>query len=412
MFTKSWRTLTSRSLWLIFLLGFASGLPLALTVSTLQAWFTVEHISVTTIGWITLLGQPYTYKFLWAPLLDRYYVSAIGRRRSWLFITQSALLVLIASLAFLSPQQHLMYICIIALSISFFSATQDIAFDAYRTEILLKEEQGLGSAVMTTGYRIAMLVSGGAALIAADKIGWQKTYLIIAGLMLVGIAATCLSPEAKNPKAAAITKFSLWQSFQKPFQELWRRPHAAAILSFIVLYKFGEAFAVSLSSNFLINGVGFSLTDVGGIYKTVGLFAVLAGSYAGGILLNRLNLYRGLLFFGILQSVAILLFAWLAAAGKHYPLMLSAVFAENFGSGMAATAFLVFLMRLCNHEYTATQYALFAAIAAIGRVFVGPGAGYFVAHYSWVSFFCFGFVLTIPGLLILYYLKSKLALFS
>lgn len=399
--------LKKRSLVTILFLGFSSGLPLALTGATLQAWFTVANISVVTIGWLTLVGQPYTYKFLWAPLFDRYALPFLGRRRGWMLVMQISLVITIAALGCMNPQHDLWLICLLAVLISFFSATQDIVVDAYRTEILQEQQQGMGSALFVTSYRIAMLVSGGMALILADKIGWQITYFMIAALMLIGVMATLFAIEPLLEVATFSTSTAFMKTFSEPLTEFWQRSQVIAILSFIILYKLGEAFAVALSSTFLLKGVGFSLTDIGVIYKTVGLVATLLGASVSGILLAYINLYRGLLFFGILQALAILFYVWLALVGKNYLLMVSAIFAENFCAGMATSAFMVFLMRLCNQRYTAAQYALFAALSAVARVFVGPVAGAFAAHYSWPNYFLLAFALTLPGLLILSYLNSK-----
>lgn len=399
--------LKNRSILLTLFFGFSSGLPLSLSVTTLQAWFTASQIPVATIGWLTLLGMPYTYKFLWAPLLDRFSLPLFGRRRGWLYFTQAGLLVTIAALALLDPLQDLLSICVLALLISFISATQDIVVDAYRTEILQEHEQGVGSALFVMGYRTAMLISGGLALILADRFGWTSTFLFIACLMLIGIFTTFFAPEPKLTSKPAAQDNNFFSGLLEPVKDFWTRPHALMLISFVILYKLGEAFAVSLGSNFLMNGLGFTLTEVGAIYKTIGLIATLLGAYCGGILLNYIKLYRSLCFFGILQALGILLFAVLAAAGKNYPLMVCAIFAENFCAGMATCALMVFIMRLCNQQYTAAQYALLAAFSAIGRVFIGPVAGYLAAYYSWVVFFLVGFVMTIPGLLLLFLLRNR-----
>lgn len=403
----SWSLLKNHSLLLVFILGFTSGLPLSLSITTLQAWFTVSNIPVVAIGWLTLLGMPYTYKFIWAPLLERYPLSWLGPRRGWIVVTQITLLCEIAALSCLDPQQNPGLICLLALLISFVSATHDSVVDAYRTDILKVHDAGKGSALFVMGYRIAMLVSGGLSLVVASQVGWHITFIFIAILMLPGIIATVLAPDYTAAKINKIQEKSILRSLIIPLLDFWKRPHSLAIFGFIVIYKTGEAFSVSLGSNFLIHGVGFSLIDVGAIYKTVGLVATLGGAYAGGVILNYINLYRSLFFFGILQGLALLLFAALAMVGKNYSLLFTAVFAENFSAGMATCALMVFIMRLCNQKYTVAQYSLFAAFSAAGRVFVGPFAGFMAEYCGWVTFFYAGFIMTLPGLLLLYYLRDK-----
>lgn len=400
---------SKRYLFATLLLGFSSGLPLALTAGTLQAWFTISNVDILTIGFLTLVGQPYVYKFFWAPLMDRYHLPFLGRRRGWILVTQIALIIAIMSMAFLQPNQAPGTLACVALLVSFLSASQDIVVDAWRTEIFPAEERGIGAAVFVSGYRISMLVSGALALVIADYIGFQQTYLWMGSFMLVGLIATLLAPEPKWKETREFNKIpkNIFGAFFAAMQELWVREGIILLLIFIVLYKLGDAFAAALLTNFLIKGLGFSLTAVGTVYKTVGLTATILGAFAGGLLLVKLKLYRSLMLFGILQAIAILAYMALAMVGQNYTVMIIAIFIENFFAGMATDGFVAMLMGLCNQQFTATQYALLAALTAIGRVFVGPLAAVIVQHAGWVNFFFFSFLVCIPGLILLYYLKNQ-----
>ena len=351
----------SRKILVLLLLGFSSGLPLALTGGTLQAWLTVKGVDLTTIGLFALVGQPYTYKFLWAPLMDRYSIPLLGRRRGWLVVTQLALLGAIAWMGTLSPNDSPWLLAGLALAVAFLSASQDIVFDAYRTDILGADERGAGAAVSVFGYRIAMLVSGGLALILADGwLGWTGTYWLMAALMLVGVVTVWVAEEPAAPPRAPHT---LEQAVREPLVELFARDGAWLLLVLIVLYKLGDAFAGSLSTAFLLRGPGFSLTEVGLVNKWLGVGATILGALAGGALMARLRLYRALLLFGVLQAVTNLSYLLLALAGKSYALMIAAVAAENLCGGMGTAAFVALLMAMCDRRHSATQYALLSALA-------------------------------------------------
>ena len=395
---------TNRRIAVTLLLGFSSGLPLALTGSTLQAWFTVSGVNIVTIGFLGLVGQPYIYKFLWAPLMDRYVPPLLGRRRGWLLLTQAGLLVTIIAMGTLSPAVTPWHLGLLALAVAFLSASQDIVIDAYRTDLLRPAERGLGAAAVVGGYRVAMLVSGGVALIMSEWLGWRATYTLMGVLMAVGILATLIGPE---PERQVVPPRTLADAVWKPFWEFITRPGAAGLLLMIVLYKFGDAFAGTLTTAFLIRGAGFSPADVGAIYKSLGLFATLLGIFLGGTLMAELGLFRSLLWFGILQGVSNLSFVALAAAGKSYPLMVFAVTLENFTAGMGTAAFVAMLMALCDARYTATQYALLSALSAVGRVFLGPPAGYLVESLGWGKFFFVTFIAALPGLGLLWLLRRR-----
>ena len=407
----------NRNLAVIFLLGFASGLPLALTGGTLQAWMTVEGVSLATIGFFTLVGLPYTWKFLWSPFMDRFVPPFLGRRRGWLFLTQLALALLIAGMATLSPKQDLAWIALIAVLVAFMSASQDIVFDAYRTEVATKEQRGFAAALTVTGYRVAMLTSGAAALVLVagsgflPALGWQNTYYVMAGLMLVGAVATLWGPE---PSVEAPPPRTLQEAVWLPLREFFSRPGAWVLLVLIILYKLGDAFAGALTTAFLLRGMGFSLEDVGFVNKGMGLAATIVGALFGGALMVRLGLYRSLMAFGILQAVSNLGFWALAEAGKSYPLMLFAVGFENLCGGMGTAAFVALLMAMCDRRFTATQYALLSALAAFGRVYVGPAAGYATdpaqLGLAWATFFLVTFVIALPGLLLLWWRRADIRL--
>ena len=404
----------SRRLAVILVLGFSSGLPIALTGGTLQAWMTVEGVDLSTMGAFTLVGLPYVWKFLWAPAMDRFVPAFLGRRRGWLVLTQLALALGIAAMAFLSPRADLALVAWVALFVAFASASQDIVVDAYRTDVASREQRGIAGALSVTGYRIAMLVSGALALVLVGgsgvipALGWRNTYLLMAALMAVGVLAALWGEEPSTANAPR----NLREAVVEPFREFFSRPGAVALLVLLVLYKLGDAFAESLTTAFLLRGAGFSLDDVGWANKAIGFAATIAGALLGGALMVKVGLYRALLGFGILQGVAILAFMWLALVGKNYPIMVLAVGLEKGTSGMGTAAFVALLMALCDHRFTATQYALLSALASIGRIVVGPIAGYATdpkyLGLSWAMFFLLAFGVALPGLVCVWFLRKKI----
>jgi PAT family beta-lactamase induction signal transducer AmpG len=383
-------------------LGFSSGLPLALTSGTLQAWLTVARIDIRTIGIFALVGLPYTFKFLWSPLMDRFVPPWLGRRRGWMIISQFCQMVAIGAIAAISPNEFLWLLGVLAFMVAFLSASQDIAFDAYRADILRPSERGLGAALSVFGYRVAMLVSGALALITAERIGWQSTYLVMAVLMTVGMVTTFLSLE---PEGVAETPKTVTSAIVDPLREFLARRAALSLLLLIVLYKLGDAFAGTLTTAFLIRGLGFSVSEVGVINKGLGLIALLLGALSGGALMVRLRMYQSLLWFGLLQAITNLGFMALAVVGKDHLGMALVVALENFAGGMGTAAFVALLMALCDHRFTATQFALLSALAAIGRVLVGPASGYLVEAIGWTDFFLLTFFSALPGLGLLWLLK-------
>jgi PAT family beta-lactamase induction signal transducer AmpG len=404
-----------RNLAIILFLAFSSGLPLALTSGTLQAWMTVEGVDLAMIGIFTLVGIPYTWKFLWAPTMDRFVPPFLGRRRGWLLVTQLVLAVSIAAMALLSPREDLATLAFLAVFVAFASASQDIVFDAYRTDISPKEQRGIAGALTVVGYRTAMLVSGALALVLVagsgwiPELGWRNTYFLMAALMGVGIIATLLGRE---PVTTVPPPRSLQEAFVEPLREFFSRRGAVWFLILLVLYKLGDAFAGSLTTAFLLRGAGFSLEDVGFVNKGMGLAATIIGAVFGGALMVKLGLYRSLMAFGILQAVSNLTFMWLAVAGKSYPVMILAIGFENFSGGMGTAAFVALLMALCDHRFTATQYALLSALASFGRVYVGPAAGYATdpkyLGLGWATFFFTTFLVALPGLAVLWWKRPDI----
>jgi MFS transporter, PAT family, beta-lactamase induction signal transducer AmpG len=396
----------SRKIFLLLLLGFASGLPLALTGQTLQAWLAVEGVDIKAIGWFTLVGQPYVYKFLWAPLMDRYAFPVLGRRRGWLAFTQCLLLIFVAWMGTVSPREAPWLLAGLALAVAFLSASQDIVFDAYRADVLGAEERGAGAAVSVLGYRIAMLVSGGLALILVDNwLSWTSAYWLMAGLMLVGLAATW---AAEEPQAAGIPPRTLGAAVREPLVNYFSRDGAWALLVLIILYKLGDAFAGTLTTAFLLRGAGFSLTDVGLANKWLGVAATILGLIIGGALMAKLRLLNSLLLFGLLQALTNLGFTLLATAGKSYPLMITVIAAENLCGGMGTAAFVALLMAMCDRRFSATQYALLSALASLGRVYVGPAAGALAEGYGWANFFFLTFLIALPGVGMLWWQRRRI----
>ncbi|MFU0886520.1 muropeptide MFS transporter AmpG [Kluyvera sichuanensis] len=391
---------------ILLILGFASGLPLALTSGTMQAWMTVENIDLKTIGFFSLVGQAYVFKFLWSPVMDRYTPPFLGRRRGWLLTTQCLLLIAIAAMGFLEPSTQLRWMAALAVIIAFCSASQDIVFDAWKTDVLPAEERGAGAAISVLGYRLGMLVSGGLALWLADKwLGWQGMYWLMAALLVPCIIATLLAPE---PSDVIPVPKSLEQAVVQPLKDFFGRNNAWLILLLIVMYKLGDAFAMSLTTTFLIRGVGFDAGQVGMVNKTLGLFATIVGALYGGVLMQRLTLFRALLIFGILQGVSNAGYWALSVTDKHIYSMAAAVFFENLCGGMGTAAFVALLMTLCNKSFSATQFALLSALSAVGRVYVGPIAGWFVEAYGWPTFYLFSVFAAIPGILLLLICRQTL----
>jgi len=398
------QTLANRRIGIMLPLGFASGLPLALTAGTLQAWLAVVGFDLKTIGIFTLVGLPYALKFLWAPLMDRLVPPWLGRRRGWMLMMQLGVALGLAAMAVTGPSDRPEILGVVALVVAFFSASLDIVFDAYRTDLLLRPERGFGAAVWVNGYRCALLLASAGALLLADHIGWQNTYLLLAGLMATGVVTIFLSPELSEP---SVPPASLAEAVGGPLQELFARPGVLGLLALIIFYKIGDAVAASLQTAFLIGGMGFSLSEVGYV-KGLGLVATLIGALAGGVAMAKLGMVRSLLLFGVLQAVSNLGFMWLAWMGKSYAALTTSILVENVTGGMGTAAFVALIMSLCDHRYTATQFALFSSLEALGRVFSGRPSADLVEMVGWAQFFFWSFLFALPGIWLVWALRAQL----
>lgn len=390
----------SRKMAALLLLGVSSGLPLFLTSKTLQAWMTVEGVNLAAIGLFSLVGVPYSLKFIWAPLLDRFTLPFLGRRRGWLILIQCALLVAIALMALQRPAQALQILAVNALAIAFLSATQDIAADAYRADVLEKREMGAGAAVFVLGYRIALLLTGSLALILADQVSWPSVYLLISAVMVIGIIGTVVAPE---PKERDLPPASLADAVVLPFGEFFQRLgllQGLLILLFIVLYKLGDALVNNMSTPFLLQ-TGFTQTDIGAIQGGMGLIATIVGALAGGVILSKIGINRSLWVFGGLQAVSNLAYFIQAQLGREYGFMILTINIENFCAGLGTAAFVAFLMSLCNQRFSATQYALLSSLMAVSRDILVAPAGRLVEITGWPMFFIISILAAIPGLMLL-----------
>lgn len=397
---RPWRVLS------IGLLGFASGLPLALSNPTLQAWFTSAGLSLKAIGWVTLIGQAYVFKFLWAPLLDRLPPPFLGRRRGWIVLMQLLCAAALFGMSLYTPQSAATTIAFFGVVLAFASATQDTAYDAHRTDLLPPAERGWGTACSQGGYRLGMLVSGALALILADHIGWAWVYRLMGGLMLAATVVTALSPDAPDERPAR----SFTEAVVQPFADFFARygKLALAWLLLMVLYKLCDAFALSLSTTFLLRVPQFSLSQLGMINKTFGLIAGLLGALAGGWVVTRMRLFPAMLILGVAQALVNLGYIWLVHSGPDIYALATVVGAENFFSGLGSTAFVTLVTALCNVRFSATQYALLSSLSAVGRVFLGPIAAWLVLRVGWSTFFVITVLSAIPGLLLVIALRGAI----
>ncbi|MFC5474991.1 AmpG family muropeptide MFS transporter [Paraherbaspirillum soli] len=398
--SRPWHHYLNRRMLICAFLGFSSGLPLFILLSLLQAWLTKSGLNVKALGLFALVMFPYTWKFLWSPLMDRFHFGKLGRRRGWMALTQATLFVAIGAMGMLDPNTQVATIAGIASLVAFLSASQDIVIDAYRREILPDSEQGLGAAVNVNAYKVAGMVPGALSLFLADHMAWQAVFWITAAFMLPGLICTLL---IKEPTVYGAPPKNIREAVLLPFQEFiardgWRS--ALWILGFIFLYKLGDSMATALATRFYID-LGFSLTQIGAISKTTSLWASLVGGLVGGIWMVQLGINRALWIFGVVQAVTILGFAWLAQVGAD-PIVLAIVIGgEAFGVGLGTAAFVAYIARTTDPRYTATQYALFTSLAAVPRTFINSSVGYIVAETGWFTFFVLCFWLAVPGMLIL-----------
>jgi PAT family beta-lactamase induction signal transducer AmpG len=389
----------------ILLLGFSSGMPLFLTSRTLQAWLTVEGVDLTTVGLLSLVAIPYSLKFVWSPILDRFSLPFLGRRRGWMILSQFLLLAAIGAMALARPAEGITFLATVAILIAFFSATQDIAIDAYRTDVLEEREMGAGAAFNVLGYRVAMLLTGAGALILADRMGWPLVYIVMAAFMFVGMAASYRAPEPDDPGSPPA---SLVHAVRDPFVEFVTRlglGRAFFVLGFIVVYKLGDALVNNMTTPFLLE-TGFTQTDVGAVQGGMGLFATILGTLAGGALLSRMGILRSLWVFGFFQAASNLVYLALAEAGRNYWLMVVTINFEYFSAGLGTAAFVAFLMSLCNHRFTATQYALLSSLMAVSRDVIASPSGRIAEVAGWPTFFFISFLMALPGLAMLWALRS------
>ena len=379
--------------------GFSSGLPLYILISLLPAWLRSEGVNLKAIGLFALINLPFTWKFLWAPLFDRY-TPPLGRRRGWLLITQVLLLASIPMFGVFKPALDIWAIAYLATVVAFFSACQDIVLDAYRRELLIDAELGIGNAVHVNAYKIAGLVPGSLSLILADHMAWSSVFTITALFMLPGLIMTLLVTESMLKNGAPKT---LRAAVVEPFKEFIDRngmKSALIILAFIFLYKLGDSMATALATPFYLD-MGYSKTEIGLIAKNAGLWPSVIGGLLGGAWMIRLGINRSLWVFGAVQMVAILGFAWLATASHNIPLLGLVIGVEAFGVGLGTAAFVAYIAHTTHPLYTATQFALFTSLAAVPRTFANAATGYMVETLGWFNFYMLCFVLAIPGMLLL-----------
>ncbi len=406
---------TDRRVLLILPLGFASGLPLLLTFSTLSAWFATAGVSRAAIGAFALVGTPYAFKFLWSPLIDRIPPPIpLGRRRGWGITIQLALIAATLALGACQPKLDLALMGALALLVAFLSASQDVVIDAYRVEILTPEQQGPGAAMIQTGYRIAMLVSGAGALIVAARYGWFAAYATMAALLGVGMLVFIFGPEPTTPPPAARTANGGWETIRDwiatavtgPFADFMRRPRWPAIVLFIIGYKLGEAMAGVMAMPLYIS-LGYSLNEIAAVSKLVGFFATVAGALIGGVVTAKLGVMRALILCGLLQSAGNLFYVLQAVGGHRLDYLALCVAAENLTGAMAGTALVAYLSGLCSPAFTATQYALLSSLAAVGRTMVASSGGVLADRLGWVPFFILTTVATIPALVLLIWIARR-----
>jgi MFS transporter, PAT family, beta-lactamase induction signal transducer AmpG len=405
----------------VLLLGFASGLPLLLSFGTLSAWLREADVVRTTIGLFSLVGLPYALKPLWAPLMDGvrlpFLTRALGRRRGWMVLSQVMLMAAIAGLATSNPREAPLLMAGFAVMVAFFSASQDIVIDAYRIETLEDDEQGVGAAAVTYGYRIGMLVAGAGALILADLWSWSHAYIAMAGLVLIGTVTVLLSPEPESEardtseqesEAPERKSFVQWAAkfVIAPFLEFATRPGWLIILLFIVTFKLGDAFLSVMTNPFYID-LGFTKTEIAAVTKVFGLSTLLVGLFIGGFLIQKLGLLRTLLVTGILQAASNLVFAYQVLAGNDIGVLTFTIGVENFTGGMGTAAFVAYLSSLTNTAFTATQYALLSAFMAFGRTLLSSPSGYLVDLVGWFDFFVVSVGVAAPGLILLVVLMRR-----
>jgi len=394
---KMLKAVFSRKMLVSFIMGFACGLPLLLTISVLQAWMKEEGVVLAVIGMMALVGLPYTVKFIWAPFLDRFTLPFLGRRRGWLLIAQIALILSIAGLGMTSPGKSPWLVAFAAFLVTFFSASQDIVVDAYRREDLTDGELGLGSSLYVNGYRVGMLLASGGGLIMADHMPFSMVYLIMAACMLPGVLTTLLTPE---PDAAMGTPRNMKEAVIDPLVEYFSRQGAIWMLVFILLYKIGDTMASAMTTPFYLD-IGFSKTEIGAVVKLFGFWATIIGSLLGGLFMLKIGINRSLWVFGFLQAISTAGFAVLARIGHSIPALSVVIGFENLSGGMGTAAYSAFMASITNKKFTATQYALLTSLMGVPRVIASAPTGVIAEYMGWENFFIICVLIAVPGMLLL-----------
>jgi PAT family beta-lactamase induction signal transducer AmpG len=397
------QVLASPKMVAILVLGASSGFPNQLTESALQAWLKDSGATNTTIGILSYVALPYLFKFLWAPFIDRFPLPLLGRRRGWVLVMQAALAATIAMFALQDPGVSLTPVAVCAVAIVFFSATQDIAFDAYRTDIAKPSERGLAAAANNLGYRSSAWLASAFALVVADFFGWRPALLILAGVMALFCIATVLAPE---PHYSHQPPRTLRESLVVPLRELLGTSSAIAFIALILLFKVGDAFALRLFTPFMMD-IGFSKTEIALVLKALFTTSAIVGAVLGGIFMVKLGLLRSMLIFGVLQAASNLLYYALALAGKNYPLMVAAVSIDNLAGAMGNIASVALIMALCDVRFSAFQYALLSALALTPRYLLGGPAGWIADHAGWDMYYVISVLLALPGLVLVWLMRER-----
>ncbi len=411
----AWRTnlaayFTPRML-IILAMGFASGLPLLLTLSTLSYWLSKVGVDKTTIGLFALVGTPYTFKFLWSPIMDQLRLPVLtpllGRRRSWLLLTQILLAIAIFLMGLTDPATAPARTALMALIVAFLSASQDIVIDAYRIEILPESQQGQGAAVTQTGYRFGLLLAGAGALALSDFVSWPIVFDVLAAAMLVAAIVTLLAPEPETRVPPPPRDYAQWvkDAVIAPFAEFMARRGWVVILLFVLFYKFGDALGGTMANPFYVE-MGFTGSEVAAVSKLWGVWMTVVGALIGGLAVARWGVFRALLIGGVLQALTNFAFAYVAVKGHDLPALTLAITADNIAGGAAGAALVAYLSSLCNIAYTATQYALLTSFMAQGRTWLSSGSGWLADHTDWVTFWSLTAFLAVPGLLLLLWIMQ------
>ncbi|MDT8320830.1 MAG: AmpG family muropeptide MFS transporter [Xanthomonadales bacterium] len=399
---RGWQAiLFNRRMLVCIFLGFTSGMPLYVLFQLVPAWLRSNEVDLATIGLFSLVSLPYTWKFIWSPLMDRFAWPFLGRRRGWALITQLGLLFSIGMLGQFDPAQSLSLIVGVVFAVSLFSASQDIVIDAYRRELLADDELGTGNSIFINAYRLSSLVPGALALILSDHLPWSAVYGITAAFMAVGVVTTLVIREVSDDSLAPHT---LREAVVEPFREFFQRggtSKALAILAFLFLYKLGDSMATALATPFYLD-MGFSRTEIGSVAKAAALWAVVAGSAIGGIAMLKLSINRALWVFGFVQMITILGFAWLSVLGHNAAGLFLVVSAEYLGVGLGTVALTAYMARETSRAFTATQFALFTSFIAVPRTFANASTGFLIEWMGYTQFFLLCTLVAVPGLLMLF----------